>query len=127
MKRFLHVAYIAIALLMSQSAKAERVAPEERLPLADPFILLDNGTYYAYGTHNRNGIEYYTSNDLRHWQYGGLALHKRDSYGEKWFWAPEVYIIDGKYYMYYTADSQYPQRSVQTGRKGLNVAQRTRY
>ena len=35
---------------------------------------------------------------------GSLALDKRDSYGNKWFWAPEVYLIDGTYYMYYSAE-----------------------
>ena len=27
------------------------------VPLGDPFILLHNGTYYAYGTHSDEGIE----------------------------------------------------------------------
>ena len=48
------------------------------LPLADPFILLHNNTYYAYGTHADNGIEVYTSDDLKHWKYSGLALKKGD-------------------------------------------------
>ncbi len=105
MKRLLHIVFMLFSLLISQSVVAKvGVAPEERVQLADPFIMLDNGTYYAYGTHNRNGIEYYTSTNLKEWRYGGLALHKNDSYGEKWFWAPEVYRINGKYYMYYTAE-----------------------
>jgi beta-xylosidase len=33
-----------------------------------------------------------------------VALHKDDSWGEKWFWAPEVYAVNGKFYMYYSAD-----------------------
>ena len=31
------------------------------VPLGDPFILLHNGTYYAYGTHSDEGIEVYIS------------------------------------------------------------------
>ena len=36
------------------------------------------------------------SDDLKLWNRaetarGGLALHKDDSFGDKWFWAPEVY------------------------------------
>ena len=105
MKQILHIVAMVFALLMWQSATAkESVAPEERVQLADPFILLHDGVYYAYGTHNRNGIEFYTSNDLKKWHYGGVALHKNDSYGNKWFWAPEVYHINGKFYMYYTAE-----------------------
>lgn len=33
-----------------------------------------------------------------------LALHKNDSFGNRWFWAPEVYYVKGKFYMYYTAE-----------------------
>ena len=85
---------------------AQSVAPENRVPLADPYILLHEGTYYAYGTHHRDGIECYISNDLKSWYNGGLVLHKNNSYGKKWFWAPEVYHINGKFYMYYTAQER---------------------
>ena len=74
------------------------------VPLGDPFILLDNGVYYAYGTHAENGIEVYTSNDLKTWRLNGLALNKNDVWADRWFWAPEVYKVRGKYYMYYSAD-----------------------
>lgn len=74
------------------------------VPLADPFILLDGDTYYAYGTHSDEGIEVYKSNDLNTWEYVGLALQKQNSWGDRWFWAPEVYQMNGKYYMYYSAD-----------------------
>lgn len=74
------------------------------VPLADPYILLDNGTYYAYGTHSNTGIEVYTSNDLKTWKYSGLALKKGDAWGSKWFWAPEVYKTGNGYLMYYSAE-----------------------
>lgn len=73
----------------------------------DPFILLHGGMYYAYGTSARDGIEVYTSSDLSEWTKAPeLALHKKDSWGDRWFWAPEVYYIaqKGKYFMYYSAD-----------------------
>lgn len=80
-----------------------------RVPLADPFILLYDGIYYAYGTGSADGIEVMTSGDLKRWKRADseddrLALHKDDSYGDKWFWAPEVYYVDGLFYMYYSAD-----------------------
>lgn len=83
---------------------------EQQVPLADPFILYDKGVYYAYGTGSDNGIPVYISRDLKNWKSPSgddkvhLALDKRDSYGNKWFWAPEVYLIDGTYYMYYSAE-----------------------
>lgn len=92
--------------MLSVTVAEAQTPPKGRVPLADPFILLDNGTYYAYGTRSRNGIIYYTSNDLKSWRYGGLALHKKNSYGEKWFWAPEVHLVNGTYYMFYTAEER---------------------
>ena len=83
----------------------------ERVPLADPFILYEKGTYYAYGTNSRVGITVATSTDLVHWKMDqgrskdGLALHMDDSFGKKWFWAPEVYRVDGRYVMYYSAET----------------------
>ena len=47
------------------------------VPLGDPFILLHNGTYYAYGTHSDEGIEVYISDNLKTWKYKGLALNKK--------------------------------------------------
>lgn len=105
MRRLVGIALMAIMLLSATNAEA-KVAPEERVRLADPFILLHDNIYYAYGTHHRHGIEFYTSTNLKEWKYGGLALHKRDSYGEKWFWAPEVHLANGKFYMYYTAQER---------------------
>lgn len=83
----------------------EHLAHNTPIVLADPFILLHDDTYYAYGTHASDGIEVYTSHDLKEWHKEPLlALHKDNSYGDKWFWAPEVYEADDMFYMYYTAD-----------------------
>ena len=84
---------------------------DDRVPLADPFILYEKGTYYAYGTHSRVGITVATSTDLVHWKMDqgrskdGLALHMDDSFGKKFFWAPEVYRVGGRYVMYYSAET----------------------
>lgn len=74
------------------------------VPFGDPFILLYKNAYYAYGTHSADGIEVYKSNNLKKWKYLGLALNKKDVWGGRWFWAPEVYHTNGKFYMYYSAD-----------------------
>ena len=83
---------------------AGAVWARETVPLADPFILLHDGIYYAYGTHANDGIEVYTSVDLKNWEFAGLALKKGDVWGEKWFWAPEVYRANGRFLMYYSAE-----------------------
>ena len=80
-----------------------------KVPLADPFILLYDNVYYAYGTFAENGIAVFTSDDLINWSVpreavNGLALNKNDVWGDRWFWAPEVYHINGTFYMYFSAD-----------------------
>ena len=63
------------------------------VPLGDPFILLHNGTYYAYGTHSDEGIEVYISDNLKTWKYKGLALNKKDSWADRWFWVSVSAIL----------------------------------
>ena len=88
----------------SGAGREEGVSP---LPVADPFILYENGTYYLYGTGARDGIAVFVSDNLREWsRHGALALHKENSYGERWFWAPEVYHVGDTYYMYYSAQER---------------------
>lgn len=77
---------------------------KSELPLADPCVFLEDDVYYAYGTHSDEGIECYTSTDLKHWSFRGLALHKDSTSGTHWFWAPEVIKRNGRYYMYYSAN-----------------------
>ncbi len=77
------------------------------VPLADPYILNYGDTCYAYGTHADDGIEVYTSTDLTNWKKASqLALNNADTWGDRWFWAPEVYYIEKykKFFMYYTSD-----------------------
>ena len=47
---------------------------------------------------------WYTSTDLQTWKFQGLALSKVNTTEERWFWAPEVYHKNGRYYMYYSAN-----------------------
>ena len=79
------------------------------VPFGDPFIMLWQGKYYAYGTLSPDGIAVFVSDDLVTWTapegiLKGLALNKSDVWADRWFWAPEVYAVNGKFYMYYSAD-----------------------
>ncbi len=78
---------------------------QSKLPLADPFVFYEDGTYYAYGTNDNNGIVVFTSNNLIEWEkQSTLALHKDNCTEKVWFWAPEVYHIGDEYYMYFSAN-----------------------
>ena len=71
----------------------------------DPFVLQYNGVYYLYGTNRPSlGFEVFTSTDLVNWESAGMCAEKGEILGNDWFWAPEVYEMDGKFYMLYTAE-----------------------
>ncbi|KAA8482879.1 glycosyl hydrolase family 43 [Arcticibacter tournemirensis] len=110
MKKF---AYLFLVLVLPSFLSCKGKSPDEPIkvdipvPLGDPFIMLYDNVYYAYGTNAEDGIEVYTSEDLEYWKKAeNLALHKSNSWGDKWFWAPEVYYIKekNKFFMYYTAN-----------------------
>ena len=104
LKKMLLMLLCVVAVSMTALGK-ETVS--DVLPIADPYILFYNDTYYAYGTSRADGFEVYSSKDLKSWERSSrLALSKEDSYGDKWFWAPEVYYVekDKKFYMFYSVE-----------------------
>lgn len=99
MKRIITAVVVLMAMLLTAQAQTR-----SQVPLADPYILVDNNLYYAYGTHSANGIEVWVSDNLKEWKYEGLALNKANTTEQRWFWAPEVYYKNGEYIMYYSAN-----------------------
>jgi GH43 family beta-xylosidase len=93
---------LLLCLLLTTTVWAE--GEVSQVPLADPYILLENGKYYAYGTHDASGIRCYSSDDLRTWKDEGQALNKANTTEQQWFWAPEVYHRNGHYIMYFSAN-----------------------
>ena len=91
------------AALFKTNAQNTEVKP---LPLADPYILTEDGVYYAYGTTGDSGIEVFSSTDLENWTRLGWALRKEDTSCPKWFWAPEVYRVNGRYLMYFSGNEK---------------------
>ena len=82
------------------------IIAEYKLPIADPFVLYHEGKYYAYGT-RVNGFEVYISEDLKQWKRNDIkALSPENSWGTKWYWAPEVYYVKSKnlFYMFYSVE-----------------------
>ena len=85
--RLLFTFALLITILSYTVAKEKSV-----VTLADPYILLDGDTYYAYGTGDADGIAVWTSKNLKEWtRQKELALHKQNTSETRWFWAPEVY------------------------------------
>lgn len=102
--KILALSFLWVLCAYDSFAANRKESDDLSLKFGDPFIMLYDNQYYAYGTNAADGIAVYVSKDLKEWKYSGIALSKEDSYADKWFWAPEVYEINGKFYMYYSAD-----------------------
>ena len=99
------IRHFLLSILLIAIGQISMTAQEiSKVPLADPYILLAGNTYFAYGTHSADGIEVWSSQDLKYWEYRGLALDKANTTETQWFWAPEIYYKKSKYYMYYSAN-----------------------
>lgn len=77
---------------------------------ADPSILYHEGVYYLYGTNDKNAengfLVYSSTDDMKNWTLNGYALRKGDAFGDRGFWAPQVWQYNGKFYMAYTANEK---------------------
>ena len=108
MKRVILSVFIGLAVVL-YACSSHKGNSTNVIPFADPFIYYEDGTYYLYGTGSEDGIAVAVSTDLKTWKWPEeksmfLALHKDDSYGDFWFWAPELYKVGDKYLMYYSAE-----------------------
>lgn len=93
--------------------------------LGDPYVLNDiDGTYYMYGTGGQNGFPAYSSKNLVDWKSEGqVYTNTAKSWGNGSFWAPEVYRVKGKYYMFYSAQwKDNPTNELENFRIGVAVS-----
>ncbi|MFC6998103.1 glycoside hydrolase family 43 protein [Rufibacter roseus] len=95
----------------------------------DPYVLYDQAskTYYMYGTGGgaHEGFATYSSKNLVDWKNEGQVFfgNKEGSWDVKNYWAPEVYHVNGKYYMFYSADWRHnPNNEEENFRIGVAVA-----
>ena len=97
-----------IALLVTGIVSSS-LAQQASIFLADPTIFQDKGKYYLYGTGSKDGFPVYESDNLKSWKpvkgvTDNLALRRGDAFGSGGFWAPQIIVYKGTYYMAYTAD-----------------------
>lgn len=71
--------------------------------LRDPFVLLYEDKYYMYGSRvgEQLGFDVYVSENLEDWSEAKPVFKKTDDFwAERDFWAPEVHMYKGKFYMF---------------------------
>ncbi len=74
--------------------------------IRDPFVLVNEGKYYMYGTRGRNfgqevgGVDVYISTDLQNWS-DPIPVFDSEKYNlnKQANWAPEVHKFGDKFYM----------------------------
>lgn len=89
--------------------------------IRDPFVLVEDGKYYMYGTRAANfgqetgGFDVYVSTDLVEWS-EPKEVFCSDDYGMNICvnWAPEVHKYKGAYYMFATFTMEH-------GRRGTHI------
>lgn len=115
MQRIMCLFYVFVFSVGIGCSRKSFILDYPSIYLADPTIFNHDGTYYLYGTtgdqkfKDKPGFLVYTSKDLKTWEgpngaSGGLALKKGDSFGDKGFWAPQVFEYGAKFYIAYTAN-----------------------
>ena len=91
--------------------------------MRDPFVLpvAHQSRYYLYGTrgneawtNHATGIDYYVSGDLINWEGPFVAFHPPvDFWADRNFWASEVHVYRGRYYMFATFKAEGVRRRTQ--------------
>ena len=83
------------------------------VPLPDPYIYVENNTYYIVGTSDRNPnvVDCYVTKDFVNYElhkeiYNPVLYEGWEDRKEALVFAPEIYCFDGVYYMYYSAKNQ---------------------
>lgn len=123
------VSFNSFAQVVSKAAQATYKNP---LPvtLADPFVLYDKEekVYFMYGTGDADkGFPGYSSPDLVHWKFEGQVYYgnNENGWGTGSYWAPEVYKVKNRYYMFYSAQwKNNPTNELENFRIGVAVSDR---
>ena len=86
----------------------------------DPFVLPWEGSYYLYGTRGptcwglADGFDVYVGKDLENWE-GPIEIFHNDGsfWADRKYWAPEVHVINGAFYMFASFHSPNRRRGTQ--------------
>jgi beta-xylosidase len=142
MKRFLIILLLAsgpaCAPALAQTTQKEPAAKATfsnplKVQFGDPYVLYTGGRYYMYGTGGgaEKGFAAYSSTDLVNWKEEGQVYFHDNKNGwsdpdASWggaYWAPEVYEVNGKFYLFYSAQWKLnPTNEVENFRIGVAVA-----
>lgn len=85
--------------------------------IRDPYVLVHDGMYYLYGTRGAtcwgeaDGFDCYVGTDLEHWSEAAEVFHRPEGFwADRNYWAPEVHVYQGKFYMFASFKSEDRER-----------------
>ena len=89
----------------SPTTKSTYTNPVIRGDMADPTVIKTDDTYFMTATSSEWAPHYptYESKDLINWTQVGHIFDQKPDWTSNSFWAPELYLLNGKIYCYYTA------------------------
>jgi beta-xylosidase len=87
--------------------------------MGDPFVVRYGKTYYLTGTTDAGkGFRLWSSSNLVDWKPRGFAYTRgKGSWGERSFWAPELFRHRNRYYLVYSAN----RKDVNDGKGGFRI------
>ena len=92
----------------------------EEIHIRDPFVVVENGTYYLYGSRGAElwdectGLDVYVSTDLETWSEPIEVFTPPEGFWANMnFWAPEVHKYKDEYYMFVSFKSAERNRGTQ--------------
>lgn len=103
-KLLARVSLCSISFMVVHSVSAKQVE------VHDPVMIKADGYYYVFST--GPGITYYRSKDMDNWELVGRAFKDEPSWAKRvsdsfdgHLWAPDIYLKNGKYYLYYSVSA----------------------
>lgn len=79
----------------------------DEIHIRDPFVLVHDGKYYMYGTRGEtcwgeaDGFDVFVGRDLESWEGPFEVFHNDGSFwANRDYWAPEVHLYAGMFYMF---------------------------
>ena len=129
----LFLSYVMAQTVKNKATPAATFTNPLKVQFGDPFVLFTHGTYYMYGTGGgaTGGFAAYSSEDLVNWKKEGQVYFGNNKNGWsnpalKWdgtYWAPEVYEVGGKFYLFYSAQWKLnPLNEIENFRIGAAVS-----
>jgi arabinan endo-1,5-alpha-L-arabinosidase len=102
--------------LLLQGLSSQAQAPSPAIPIHDPVLTRQNGTYYLFGT--GNGVTVWSSKDRKNWTAEkpvfatppAWAQHDVPGFKEH-IWAPDISFANGQYSLFYSISTFGKNRS----------------